>query len=78
MHYDPTNDPYTSPDALRALAELAAGAPACECEADDDGATLVCAACRAADDDGRDEAFTGAEYTNHLAPADDDDVIPFP
>jgi len=29
-------------------------------------------------DDGRDEAFTGAEYTNHLAPADDDDVIPFP
>ncbi len=30
------------------------------------------------DDDGRDEFFTGAEYTNHLAPADDDDVIPFP
>lgn len=30
------------------------------------------------DYDDRDEAFTGAEYTNDLAPADDDDVIPFP
>ncbi len=75
--YSPCDDPNTSPDARRAAAELAASA-ACECEADDDGATLVCAACRAADDDGRDEPFTGAEYTTHLAPADDDDVIPFP
>lgn len=31
-----------------------------------------------ADYDDRDEAFTGAEYTNDLAPADDADVIPFP
>jgi hypothetical protein len=30
------------------------------------------------DYDDRDEAFTGAEYTNDLAPADDADVIPFP
>jgi hypothetical protein len=31
---------------------------------------MMCAACRAGDDDGRDEAFTGAEYTNDLAPLD--------
>lgn len=50
----------------------------CECERDDDGALLYCAACLDAMDDGRDEAFTGAEYVNYLAPADDADVIPFP
>lgn len=30
------------------------------------------------DDDGRDEFFTGAEYSGAPMPADDDDVIPFP
>jgi hypothetical protein len=30
------------------------------------------------DDDGRDEDFTGEAYPSALAPADDDDVIPFP
>ena len=42
----------------------------CDCERDDDGDVMMCPACRAGDDDGRDEAFAGAEYVNDLAPLD--------
>jgi len=75
--YSPDDRFTVTTAGLAALASAPRRAP-CECERDDDGALLYCAACLDAMDDGRDESFTGAEYVNDLAPADDDDVIPFP
>ena len=77
--YDPDDRFTITAAGLAALAaEEAPRRAPCECERDDDGALLYCAACIDAMDDGRDEPFTGAEYCNALAPADDEDVIPFP
>lgn len=62
-------------DAEGNVTEVGEGAAArpleCDCERDDDGDVMTCAACRAGTDDGRDEAFTGAEHVNDLAPLDD-------
>ena len=57
----------------------------CDCERDDDGDVMTCAACREGDDDGAEDPAAGSAYAGAAYAAapldeqvDDADVIPFP